>query len=110
MLLSTRHWNEVNYIEHRSKLCGNFKLLHIRICHSLCLGGLVDYFSDNEMSVGKGMMYATGLFLSLAISAVSCHPYMKYVSNIAAHIKIGLTGLIYRKVGCINVVTFSRVF
>lgn len=60
----------------------------------------MNYFSETqpEMSTENGLLYAGGLFLSLTVSAVSCHPYMIFVNSIASHIKIGLTGLIYRKV------------
>lgn len=74
--------------------------IHCRISNSLCLGGLVDYFSQEEpeMTTTVGLMYAFGLLLSLAVSAISCHPYLLFVENIASYVKIGLSGLIYRKV------------
>lgn len=64
----------------------------------------MDYFSEEkpEMSMNYGLKYAAGLFLSLAISAISWHPYMIFVHRIATHIKIGLSGLIYRKVSLIS--------
>lgn len=76
--------------------------MHCRITHSLCLGGLVEYFSqteqENKMTTNVGLMYAAGLFLSVATSAISCHPYMIFVNKIACYIRIGMTGLIYKKV------------
>lgn len=68
----------------------------------------MDYFSEQqpEMSTKDGLMYAAGLFLSLAISAISWHPYMIFVYQIASHIKIGLSGLIYRKVSFISTLRF----
>lgn len=83
--------------------------MHCRISHSLCLGGLVEYFSQTEpkMSTKDGLMYAAGLFLSLAVSAISCHPHMIFVSDIASHIRIGLSGLIYRKVGSLSIRRFK---
>lgn len=60
----------------------------------------MEYFANEEppMATKFGLMYAGGLFLSVAISAISWHPYMIFVEQIACHIKIGLSGLIYRKV------------
>lgn len=99
VLLSTGHRNEVNNTQ-QVNLFFTSMSIHCRISNALCLGGLVDYFSETQpkMSTSNGLMYAAGLFFSLAISAISWHPYMIFVHRIATHINIGLSGLIYRKV------------
>lgn len=81
--------------------------LFCSIIQPLCLGGLVSYFapgqthlSQNDMYVSTTMayVYAGGIVFSSGISMLTFHPYILYMFEMGAKVRLGCSGLVYRKV------------
>lgn len=70
-----------------------------RLVQPLCLGGLVSYFVPNqtEYTINDAYWCAGGIVLSSATMIVSFHPTILYIFKLAAKVRVGCTGLIYRK-------------
>lgn len=65
------------------------------------MGGFVTYFGQSEETVvtlGEAYWYATGVILPPAYYLLVTNPLALYECNVCGKIRIGLSGLIYRKV------------
>lgn len=75
----------------------NFSLVH-----PLCLGGFINYFGQTEDDVvitfGDAYWYASGMVLSFLFVVVTFSPFVLYLIDVSGTIRIGLSGLIYRKI------------
>ena len=65
----------------------------------MCLGGLVSYFVPNQTDITKqdAYWYALGIVFSSAYGIVTFHPFILFVFNTSAKLRLGCTGLVYRK-------------
>lgn len=66
----------------------------------ICLGGLVAYFASTEksgISLTDAYWYASGIVLSTAFMIVAFHPTILYVFKVATMVRVGCSGLMYRK-------------
>ncbi|XP_055381374.1 ATP-binding cassette sub-family C member 4-like [Condylostylus longicornis] len=83
-------------------LCIGFAILETiaKAIQPYCLGNLISYFSqkDNSITKTQAYMYATGIVISLFPSVLIFHPLMFYVLEIGLRVRVGLSGLIYRKI------------
>ncbi|KAJ6637208.1 putative multidrug resistance-associated protein lethal [Pseudolycoriella hygida] len=71
----------------------------MRVMQPLCLGGLVSYFASDQTHISKSdaYWYAGGIVFSSAVSVLNFHPYVLYVFETGAKIRLGCIGLMYRK-------------
>lgn len=65
----------------------------------LCLGGLVSYFVPNQTEITRqdAYLYAIGIIFSSAVTILAFSPFIVYVIEVSATIRIGCMGLIYQK-------------
>lgn len=64
----------------------------------ICLGGFVSYFTNGSgVSSNEAFWYATGIVLSTAMMTLIFHPFTLYMSKMACNVRVGCSGLIYRK-------------
>lgn len=69
-----------------------------RLVQPICLGGFVSYFGENpDVSRDEAIWYATGVVLSTAVMTLIFHPFTLYMSKMACNVRVGCSGLIYRK-------------
>lgn len=66
----------------------------------LCLGGLVTYFVPGQTHIPKSdaYLFASGIVFSSAVTILIFHPFFLYIFEMAAKVRLGCSGLIYRKV------------
>lgn len=71
-----------------------------RILQPLCLGGLVSYFAPGQTHISKNdaYLYAGGIVFASGASILTFHPFILYLFEMGAKVRIGCSGLIYRKV------------
>ncbi|XP_061388505.1 probable multidrug resistance-associated protein lethal(2)03659 [Musca vetustissima] len=78
----------------------------VSICESLSkalqplfLGGLVSYFATGQTSISKenAYMFAIGIVVCCIMRVMLLHPYVYYLFNLGTKIRLGLSGLMYRK-------------
>jgi ATP-binding cassette subfamily C (CFTR/MRP) protein 4 len=65
------------------------------------LGALIISFVDSSGSsviTSDAYLYAAGIVLCALINVIAKHSYLYFVSEIAMKLKIGSTGLVYKKV------------
>lgn len=74
-----------------------------RIIQPICLGGLVSYFAPGQTHLTKSdaYWYAGEIIFSSIVSVIIFHPFFLYTVETAMQIRLGCSGLIYRKV-CIR--------
>ncbi|XP_036323349.1 probable multidrug resistance-associated protein lethal(2)03659 [Rhagoletis pomonella] len=65
----------------------------------LLLGGLVAYFAEGQTTTTETQAYklAVGIVLCSVIPVVTFHPFIFYIFQVGTKIRLGLSGLIYRK-------------
>ncbi|CAD6992278.1 unnamed protein product [Ceratitis capitata] len=65
----------------------------------LLLGSLVAYFAEGQTSITEldAYKFAAGIVLCSVIPVFSFHPFIFYIFQVGTKIRIGLSGLIYRK-------------
>lgn len=64
------------------------------------MGCLVSYFAQsesNDITLADAYLYATGIVLTTAFICLTLHIYIYYVFKISCKIRVGCSGLIYRK-------------
>lgn len=63
------------------------------------MGGLVGYFAPDQTSISQreAYWYAAGIVIADAALIALFHPLILYVFKIATKIRVGCTGLVYRK-------------
>lgn len=66
----------------------------------LCLGGLVSYFVPGQTVITKdwAYLYASGIIFSSAVSVFTFHPFILYILQMATKMRLGCSGLVYKKV------------
>ncbi|XP_053947387.1 probable multidrug resistance-associated protein lethal(2)03659 [Anastrepha ludens] len=72
------------------------------ICKSiqpLLLGGFVAYFVEGQTTTTESQAYqfAAGIVLCSVIPVIAFHPFIFYIIRVGTKIRLGLSGLIYRK-------------
>lgn len=72
---------------------------HFRLIQPLCLGGLVSYFVPNQtdITIQDAYWYAFGIVFASIAMVITFHPMILYIFKTAAKIRVGCSGLIYRK-------------
>lgn len=74
--------------------------VRFRVLQPLCLGGLVSYFAPGQTHISKSeaYWYAGGIVFSSAVSVITFHPFILFIFEMGAKIRLGCSGLVYRKV------------
>lgn len=73
----------------------------LSLIHPLCLGGFVTYFGQTDETVvtlSEACWYAAGVVLPSVFYLFVTNPFSLYEYNVCGKIRVGLSGLIYRKV------------
>lgn len=72
----------------------------LRVIQPLCLGGLVAYFAADQTHISKtdAYWYAGGIVISSAVSVTTFHPFFLYIFETGTKVRLGCSGLVYRKV------------
>lgn len=77
-------------------------ILNFSLVHPLCLGGFINYFGQTEsgevITFGDAYWYASGMVFSFLFVVLTFSPFVLYLMDISGRIRIGLSGLIYRKI------------
>lgn len=70
-----------------------------RVIQPLCLGGLVSYFAPGQTEFSKrdAYMYAGGIVASSAYQVATFHPFILWIFEVGASMRLGCSGLIYKK-------------
>ncbi|XP_067619706.1 probable multidrug resistance-associated protein lethal(2)03659 [Eurosta solidaginis] len=65
----------------------------------LLLGGLVAYFAEGQTTTTESQAYiiAAGIVLCSVIPVITFHPFIFYIFQVGTKIRVGLSGIIYRK-------------
>ncbi|XP_032583807.1 probable multidrug resistance-associated protein lethal(2)03659 [Drosophila mojavensis] len=86
-------------------ICILYSLLEISLhtMQPLLLGKFVSFFSESNTneSMEAAYLYATGVVLCSLIKALCYHPFMFYLFELGARIRLACAGLVYRK--CLRV-------
>ncbi|XP_037030671.1 probable multidrug resistance-associated protein lethal(2)03659 [Bradysia coprophila] len=71
----------------------------MKVVQPLCLGGLVAYFAADQTHISKtdAYWYAGGIVFSSAVSVITFHPFILYIFETGARIRLGCSSLVYRK-------------
>lgn len=76
-----------------------FSISLLRCLTPLFLGVFVSYFTPGQTTVSQDMAYfsAVGLLLSSLVPIIAFHPFIFFIFRVGTRIRLGLSGLIYRK-------------
>lgn len=69
------------------------------------------YFAAGQTHISKtdAYWYAGGIVFSSAVSVITFHPFILYIFETGARIRLGCSNLVYRKVHSFEVEILARI-
>ncbi len=62
------------------------------------LGALIMYFVDSNVDISVAYWYAAGIVFCSLVPVLTFHPFIYYIFEVGMKLRIGSSGLIYKKV------------